>query len=277
MTNRNCDSPKIEFQQTDNSHDGPIVMARSIVKSFGALTVIDDLDINVSSGQRLVIIGPSGSGKSTLLRCICLLEEIQHGEIFIEGHLISKGTKDNGPRPYRNLLRKIQQEIGMVFQNFNLFPHKTILENVSLAPQRVRKMNRDEAEALATEILARVGLGDKINEYPNRLSGGQQQRGAIARALAMRPRVMLFDEVTSALDPELIGEVLNVMRELADQGMTMMVVTHEMGFAQDVADDVIFMDNGKIIEKGPPDQLFTDPQEQRTRVFLRKLLERNGT
>ena len=256
--------------------DSSAVVVRSIVKAFKALTVLDGISLTVESGQVFVIIGPSGSGKSTLLRCIAMLEEIQRGEILAEGVLISRGTEEPGPRPNRTDVHRMREEIGMVFQSFNLFPHMTVLQNVALAPRLVRKIPRPEAEAQVTEILVRVGLEDKLGEYPGRLSGGQQQRAAIARALAMRPKVMLFDEVTSALDPELVGEVLRVMRELARQGMTMIVVTHEMGFARDVADQVVFMDRGLIVESGPPGTLFTDPREPRTRAFLRKLLEREG-
>jgi ABC-type polar amino acid transport system ATPase subunit len=252
------------------------VVVRSIVKAFKTLTVLDGISLTVESGQVFVIIGPSGSGKSTLLRCIAMLEEIQRGEILAEGVLISRGAEEPGPRPNRTDVHRMREEIGMVFQSFNLFPHMTVLQNVALAPRLVRKIPRPEAEAQVTEILVRVGLEDKLGEYPGRLSGGQQQRAAIARALAMRPKVMLFDEVTSALDPELVGEVLRVMRELARQGMTMIVVTHEMGFARDVADQVVFMDRGLIVESGPPGKLFTAPQEPRTRAFLRKLLEREG-
>jgi ABC-type polar amino acid transport system ATPase subunit len=256
--------------------DSSAVVVRSIVKAFKTLTVLNGISLTVESGQVFVIIGPSGSGKSTLLRCIAMLEEIQRGEILVEGVLISRGIEEPGPRPNRTDVHRMREEIGMVFQSFNLFPHMTVLQNVALAPRLVRKIPRPEAEAQVTEILVRVGLEDKLGEYPGRLSGGQQQRAAIARALAMRPKVMLFDEVTSALDPELVGEVLRVMRELARQGMTMIVVTHEMGFARDVADQVVFMDRGLIVESGPPGTLFTDPREPRTRAFLRKLLEREG-
>jgi ABC-type polar amino acid transport system ATPase subunit len=256
--------------------DSSAVVVRSIVKAFKTLTVLNGISLTVESGQVFVIIGPSGSGKSTLLRCIAMLEEIQRGEILVEGVLISRGIEEPGPRPNRTDVHRMREEIGMVFQSFNLFPHMTVLQNVALAPRLVRKIPRPEAEAQVTEILVRVGLEDKLGEYPGRLSGGQQQRAAIARALAMRPKVMLFDEVTSALDPELVGEVLRVMRELARQGMTMIVVTHEMGFARDVADQVVFMDRGLIVESGPPGMLFTDPREPRTRAFLRKLLEREG-
>ncbi|MBI3711049.1 MAG: amino acid ABC transporter ATP-binding protein, partial [Proteobacteria bacterium] len=223
----------------------------------------------------LVVIGPSGSGKSTLLRCLARLEPIQKGRILIDGALAALGTDE----PHSDTIaprRAAQHDIGMVFQSLNLFPHLTVTENITLAPRRVRGMSPADCEALAVELLRRVGLEDKRDVYPSRLSGGQQQRAAIARALAMRPRIMLFDEVTSALDPELVGEVLKTMRELAERGMTMVVVTHEMGFARDVADDVIFMDHGAIVERSPPDRIFSAPVEPRTRGFLERLLEREG-
>jgi ABC-type polar amino acid transport system ATPase subunit len=222
------------------------------------------------------VIGPSGSGKSTLLRCIARLETIQRGRILIDGVLASRGTEEDGPAPDPAALRSLRHDVGMVFQSFNLFPHLTVLENVTLAPRRVRGLAGPEADAEAMDLLQRVGLADKRDAYPARLSGGQQQRAAIARALAMRPRIMLFDEVTSALDPELVGEVLKTMRGLAEQGMTMLVVTHEMGFASDVADDVLFMDRGAVIERAPPDRMFLEPKEARTRAFLERLLEREG-
>ena len=250
------------------------VALRGLWKSFGTLEVLRGIDLEVAPGEVVVIIGPSGSGKSTLLRCVCLLEPIQRGEVEVEGVPIAVGTEKRARKPDKATVRRMRQEIGMVFQSFNLFPHLSALENITLAPRRVRKMSREEAEEQASALLERVGLSDKANEHPARLSGGQQQRAAIARALAMRPRIMLFDEVTSALDPELVGEVLRVMRQLAREGMTMMVVTHEMGFARDVADRVIFMDEGLIVEEGPPELMFTDPKEPRTRAFLGQLLER---
>ena len=250
------------------------VALKGLWKSFGSLEVLRGIDLEVGPGEVVVIIGPSGSGKSTLLRCVCLLEPIQRGEVEVEGVPIAVGTDMRGRRPDRATVRRMRQEIGMVFQSFNLFPHLTTLENITLAPRRVRGMTREQAEEQASALLERVGLGDKANEHPARLSGGQQQRAAIARALAMRPRIMLFDEVTSALDPELVGEVLRVMRQLAREGMTMLVVTHEMGFARDVADRVIFMDEGLIVEEGTPDLMFTGPREPRTRAFLSQLLER---
>ncbi|HWC01411.1 MAG TPA: amino acid ABC transporter ATP-binding protein [Methylomirabilota bacterium] len=247
-----------------------------MVKRYGADTVVDRVSLSVRTGQVMVIIGPSGSGKSTLLRCLARLEAIQRGRILIEGALASLGTEEPGPGPDAVALRSLRHDIGMVFQSFNLFPHLTVIENITLAPCRVRGLARAEAEAQAMELLQRVGLADKRDAYPARLSGGQQQRAAIARALAMRPRIMLFDEVTSALDPELVGEVLKTMRGLAEQGMTMLVVTHEMGFAKDVADDVVFMDRGAIVERASPERMFLEPREARTRAFLERLLEREG-
>jgi ABC-type polar amino acid transport system ATPase subunit len=240
-----------------------------VVKWFGPLRVLYGIDLDVGKGEVVVVIGPSGSGKSTMLRCIALLERIQEGRIVLDGVLIS-GAED---RVDRQAVKRVRHEIGMVFQSFNLFPHLNVLDNVTLAPIRVRKISRAEAEAQGIELLKRMGLDSKASEFPNRLSGGQQQRAAIARALAMRPQVILFDEVTSALDPELVGEVLLAMRELARGGMTMIVVTHEMGFARDVADRVVFMDHGVIVEAGQPQQIFSDPREPRTRGFLSKLVD----
>ena len=240
-------------------------------KRFGSTAVLQDICLDVTQGEVLVIIGPSGSGKSTLLSCIALLEPIDNGLIAIEGTPISIGHAQTG------VAHRPQQpnrgDIGMVFQSFNLFPHMTILQNVALAPRLVRKMSRPEATELARELLRSVGLVEKAHEHPARLSGGQQQRAAIARALAMRPKLMLFDEVTSALDPELVGEVLAVMKGLAGDGMTMLVVTHEMRFARDVANRVVFMDQGRIVETGAPGKLFTAPTEPRTRAFLRRFME----
>ena len=253
-----------------------LIVVERLVKRYGANAVLDDINLEVTAGQVLVVIGPSGSGKSTLLRCLAVLEPIQRGAIRIDGTLAAKGEEESGSGPDRASLRRLREKIGMVFQQFNLFPHLTVMENITLAPRRVRGMAPDAAEALAIDLLRRVGLEDKRDVHPERLSGGQQQRAAIARALAMHPRVMLFDEVTSALDPELVGEVLRTMRQLAEQGMTMLVVTHEMGFARDVADDVIFMDNGKIVERSSPAQMFEQPQEARTRAFLERLLDREG-
>ncbi|MGH7318178.1 MAG: amino acid ABC transporter ATP-binding protein [Candidatus Rokuibacteriota bacterium] len=254
----------------------PLVVVDGVVKRYGADTVLDRVTLSVGTGQVMVVIGPSGSGKSTLLRCIARLEAIQRGRILLDGALASKGSEEAGTGPEAAALRELRHDVGMVFQSFNLFPHLTVLENITLAPRRVRGLTPVEAEDQAMELLQRVGLADKRDAYPARLSGGQQQRAAIARALAMRPRIMLFDEITSALDPELVGEVLKTMRALAEQGMTMLVVTHEMGFARDVADDVIFMDRGAVVERAPAGQMFFEPQEARTRAFLERLLEREG-
>jgi ABC-type polar amino acid transport system ATPase subunit len=252
----------------------PLIVIEDLVKRYGAETVLNRVSLNVSAGQVMVVIGPSGSGKSTLLRCIARLEQIQQGRILIDGEIVAEGAE--APSSGGRVARHLRHDVGMVFQSFNLFPHLTVIENVTLAPRRVLGMAAPEAESIGMELLNRVGLADKRDVHPSRLSGGQQQRAAIARALAMRPRVMLFDEVTSALDPELVGEVLKTMRELAERGMTMLVVTHEMGFARDVADDVIFMDRGAIVERAPPDRIFAAPAEARTRAFLERLLEREG-
>ncbi len=241
-------------------------------KRFGKLEVLRGIDLDVQKGEVVCVLGPSGSGKSTLLRCINLLEPPEEGEIFIEGRDICKGPgTGDGESSWE--LDFVRQRVGIVFQQFNLFPHKTALENVSMAPRTVLNRSEDEATTKATALLNRVGLADKVDEYPERLSGGQQQRVAIARALAMDPEVMLFDEVTSALDPELIKEVLDVMRELADEGMTMVVVTHELGFARDVADRVVFMDEGRIVEQGTPKQVIEKPKQERTKRFLGLVLE----
>ena len=233
-------------------------------KSFGALEVLRGIDLVVAEHEVVCLIGASGSGKSTLLRCINLLESIDAGRIVVEGEDI---TADGVH------LDRIRRHIGIVFQAFNLFPHMSVLENITLAPRRVLKVPRAQAEADATELLARFGLADKRDEAPDRLSGGQQQRVAIVRALAMKPDLLLLDEVTSALDPELVAEVLNVIRELAASRMTMLIATHEMGFARDIADRVCFLDGGSIIEEGPPDQILSDPQEPRTRQFLQRIIE----
>jgi polar amino acid transport system ATP-binding protein len=233
-------------------------------KSFGALQVLRGIDLTVAEHEVVCLIGASGSGKSTLLRCINLLEPIDAGRIVVAGEEITaEGVK----------VDRIRRRIGIVFQAFNLFPHMSVLDNVTLAPRRVLKLPRATAEADATELLARFGLADKRDEIPDRLSGGQQQRVAIVRALAMTPDILLLDEVTSALDPELVAEVLNVVRELAASGMTMVIATHEMGFARDIADRVCFLDEGTIIEEGPPEQLLNDPREPRTRQFLQRIIE----
>jgi ABC-type polar amino acid transport system ATPase subunit len=252
--------------------DAPKIEVRGLSKSFGAVQVLDQVDLNVGAGEVLVIIGGSGAGKSTLLRCISLLEPFEHGAIHIDGQRLVAGTRERLDAPDSKLRKQLRGEIGMVFQQFNLFPHMTVLQNVTLAPRTVRGMSGADADRIGRETLARVGLADKVDEHPSRLSGGQQQRVAIARALAMAPQIMLFDEVTSALDPELVNEVLVVMREVAAQGMTMLVVTHEMGFARDVADRVIYMDGGRIIEVAPPAAMFAAPTQPRTQEFLRKLL-----
>jgi ABC-type polar amino acid transport system ATPase subunit len=243
---------------------GPVVRTEAVRKSFGENLVLDGIDLTVAAGETLVVIGPSGSGKSTLLRCINLLEPIDSGRIWLEGDEITgKGVK----------VAQVRQRIGIVFQQFNLFPHLTAIDNVTLAARRVRHMSRREAESRAHELLTRVGLDEKAKQHPHQLSGGQQQRVAIARALMMEPRVVLFDEVTSALDPELVGEVLVVMRDLAKTGMTMVVVTHEMQFAREVGDRLIFMDDGRIVEEGFPTDVLDRPQQERTKRFLRRSLQ----
>jgi polar amino acid transport system ATP-binding protein len=242
----------------------PVVRAEQIRKSFGDHLVLDGIDLSVDAGDTLVVIGPSGSGKSTLLRCINLLEPLDSGRIFFEGREITgKGVDVSG----------VRQRIGMVFQQFNLFPHLKVMDNLTLAARRLRKISRGEAEARALVLLQRVGLEEKARQYPHQLSGGQQQRVAIARALMMEPHVMLFDEVTSALDPELVGEVLVVMRDLAREGMTMLVVTHEMQFAREVGDRLIFMDEGRVVEQGNPPDVLDSPREERTKRFLRRSLQ----
>ena len=243
-----------------------MVSLQQVQKCFGDLEVLKGIDLEVARGEVVCVLGPSGSGKSTLLRCINLLEPPDGGEILLEGRELS-GVLKSGDVDY------VRRRVGMVFQQFNLFPHKTALENVALAPQKVLGRSQREARQKAEQLLIRVGLGDKLTQYPERLSGGQQQRVAIARALAMDPHVMLFDEVTSALDPELIKEVLDVMRELADEGMTMIVVTHEMGFAKDVGDRVVFMDEGVIVEQGIPAEVLESPRNERTKRFLGLVLE----
>ena len=240
-----------------------LIKTQNLQKSFGKLNVLQGIDMEISKGDVVVVIGPSGSGKSTFLRCLNRLEEPTGGKIYFEGEDIT------APKCDINLHR---QKMGMVFQQFNLFPHMTVLRNLTIAPMKLLKMSKEDAEKKALSLLERVGLSDKANAYPNQLSGGQKQRVAIVRALAMNPDVMLFDEPTSALDPEMVGEVLEVMKELAREGMTMVVVTHEMGFAKEVADRVVFMADGVIAEQGSPEELFTNPQNPRTQQFLQSVL-----
>lgn len=239
------------------------VEVRQLRKDFGALEVLLGVDLTVETGEVVCIIGPSGSGKSTLLRCINALERSNSGRIIVDGHEITASHAN---------INKLRENIGMVFQQFNLFPHLTVKKNIMMAPVDRKKLTKNQAEKKALELLDRVGLSDKADEYPDNLSGGQMQRVAIARALAMDPDLMLFDEPTSALDPEMVGEVLSVIQQLAAGGMTMIIVTHEMGFAREVSDRVIFMDEGKIVEEGPPEQIFQSPRNQRTIDFLNKIL-----
>ncbi|MBT9254140.1 amino acid ABC transporter ATP-binding protein [Phycicoccus sp. MAQZ13P-2] len=252
--------------------DAPLVHAVNVTKSFHGNEVLKGIDLDVRTGEVVVLLGPSGSGKTTFLRCINQLETIDGGRIWVDGDLM--GYADRGGTLHRLTDKRIaaqRRDIGMCFQRFNLFPHKTVLENVVEAPVQVKGVDRRTAEARAHELLEQVGLQDKPAAYPSQLSGGQQQRVAIARALAMEPKLMLFDEPTSALDPELVGEVLKVMRDLAQKGMTMIVVTHEMGFAREVADRVVFMDGGVVVEEGPPSQVIGNPQHGRTRAFLSRM------
>jgi polar amino acid transport system ATP-binding protein len=246
---------------------------RGVCKRFGQLEVLKGIDLDVAKGEVICILGPSGSGKSTLLRCVNLLEPPEEGEILLEGQDICRGPGSGTGEQSWNL-DFVRQRVGMVFQQFNLFPHKSVLENVTMAPERVLGRSKAEAREKGTALLERVGLADKLAQYPERLSGGQQQRVAIARALAMEPHVMLFDEVTSALDPELVKEVLDTMRELASEGMTMLVVTHEIGFAKEVGDQVVFMDGGVIVEQGKPVEVLENPREERTKQFLGLVLDR---
>ena len=239
-----------------------MIEIKNLHKSFGHVEVLKGVDVSIEEKEVVVIIGPSGSGKSTLLRCMNYLEEPTSGDITVDNMKLDKHADIN----------KIRENIGMVFQRFNLFPHMTVLENIVLAPTKVLKISRDEAISTAMDLLQRVGLKEKANSYPSQLSGGQQQRVAIARALAMKPKVMLFDEPTSALDPEMVTEVLDVMKSLANQVMTMVVVTHEMGFAREVGDRVLFVDEGRIIEEGTPKEIFENPKQERTKLFLSKIL-----
>lgn len=241
-----------------------MIDVKNLNKSFGDLHILKDITESIEQGEKVVIIGPSGSGKSTFLRCLNLMERPTSGDIFVDGENITLMSAKEV-----NLMR---QKMGMVFQHFNLFPHLTIRKNITLAPVKLKLMTKEEADEKADELLEKVGLADKAESYPNQLSGGQKQRIAIARALAMNPEVMLFDEPTSALDPEMVGEVLNLMKQLAKDGMTMVVVTHEMGFAKEVASRVLFMDDGKILEQAPPEEFFANPKNQRTKDFLSKVL-----
>ncbi len=256
--------PRRSSSQPNERSDGdPIIVCRDVNKWFGDYHALRDVSLEVMPREVVVVIGPSGSGKSTLIRCLNRLEEHEEGDIIIDGILMGSDLRN---------IAAIRREIGMVFQQFNLFPHLSVLDNIMLAPVQVRGWPREQAETKARELLQRVGIPEQANKFPSKLSGGQQQRVAIARALAMEPKIMLFDEPTSALDPEMIKEVLDVMKELAHSGMTMMVVTHEMGFAREVANRVIFMDSGRIVEIGTPDHFFDDPQHERTRLFLSQIL-----
>lgn len=239
-----------------------MIKLENVYKNFGTLEVLKNINLHVQKGEVVVIIGPSGSGKSTVLRCMNYLEEPTSGHVIVDSLDLSD----------KNNLNTVRTEVGMVFQRFNLFPHMTVLDNITMAPKKVRKLGTKEAEQIALDLLAKVGLADKAKAYPQQLSGGQQQRVAIARALAMKPKVMLFDEPTSALDPEMVHEVLDVMKELAHEGMTMVVVTHEMGFAKEVATRVLFVDGGQILEEGTPTEVFDHPQNERTQSFLSKIL-----
>ena len=240
-----------------------IIKMENVNKWFGDFQVLKDINLEVNQKQKIVVCGPSGSGKSTLIRCINRLEEHQKGRITVDGNELTEDTKD---------IEKIRAEVGMVFQQFNLFPHLSVLRNITVGPQKVRGLKRGDAEDIAMELLNRVGIPEQASKFPSQLSGGQQQRLAIARALAMQPKIMLFDEPTSALDPEMIKEVLEVMTELAESGMTMICVTHEMGFAKEVADRFLFFDEGLIVEEGTPEHFFTNPQEERTKLFLSQIL-----
>jgi polar amino acid transport system ATP-binding protein len=250
-----------------------MIKLENVYKNFGKLEVLKNINLEVKSGEVLCIIGPSGSGKSTLLRCLNHLERITEGRTIIDGELIDEKIKGKDSlKIHPKKVAQVCAELGMVFQRFNLFPHLTVMQNVTEAPITVKKTPTSEAEKIALDLLFKVGLEDKKDEYPSRLSGGQQQRVAIARALAMQPKIMLFDEHTSALDPERVGEVLEVMKQLAREGMTMIVVTHEMGFAREVANRVIFMDKGEILEDTSPDEMFSNPKHERTKAFLQKIL-----
>jgi polar amino acid transport system ATP-binding protein len=250
--------------RAEPSADGQALVVEDVHKAFGRAEVLKGVSLAVAEHEVICLIGASGSGKSTLLKCINLIEPVSAGRIFVQGEEITGRGVD---------VNRIRRNIGIVFQAFNLFPHMTVLENVTLAPRQVLRLPREEATSRARDLLGRFGLSDKDREYPERLSGGQQQRTAIVRALAMNPSIMLLDEVTSALDPELIAEVLNVIRELAEAGMTMVIATHEMGFARDIADRVLFLDEGRILEEGPPDRIFSRPENPRTEQFLQRIIE----
>ncbi len=256
-----------DMNPASHAQGEPIVRIDKLNKHFGSLHVLKNIDLEVAQGEVVVVIGASGSGKSTLIRCVNGLEEFQQGALRVDGNDLKPDGKAS------QALQTIRTEVGMVFQQFNLFPHLSVRDNVTLAPMKVRGESRDKAEATAERLLDRVGIKDQADKYPTQLSGGQQQRVALARALAMEPRLMLFDEPTSALDPEMIGEVLDAMRELAREGMTMMIVTHEMGFAREVADRVIYIHKGEIVEQGKPDEVFDNPQNERTQSFLARVLK----
>jgi polar amino acid transport system ATP-binding protein len=256
-----------------SSNGQTMVKAEGVHKSYGSVEVLRGIDLEVAPGEVVCVVGPSGSGKSTFLRCINHLEKIDAGRLWVDGHLV--GYREKGGKLHELRDKEVaaqRRDIGMVFQRFNLFPHMTALENVVEAPTQVKGLRKEQARQRGVELLERVGLGERVHNYPNQLSGGQQQRVAIARALAMEPKLMLFDEPTSALDPELVGEVLDVMRGLAESGMTMVVVTHEMGFAREVGDTLVFMDEGVVLEAGDPRRVLTDPQHPRCRAFLSKVL-----
>jgi len=247
----------------DNNNEQPIIICTDVHKWYGHFQALRGISLTVNKGEVIIIFGPSGSGKSTFIRTINRLEDHQRGKIIVDGIELTKDMRN---------VEKVRMETGMVFQQFNLFPHMTVLANISLAPMQVRKWRKDKAEEIALQLLERVGIPEQAHKYPGHLSGGQQQRVAIARALAMQPKIMLFDEPTSALDPEMIKEVLDVMVELAESGMTMLVVSHEMGFARGVSDRMVFFDEGLVVESGSPDQIFNDPQEDRTKLFLSQIL-----
>jgi general L-amino acid transport system ATP-binding protein len=247
----------------NDTSNAPIIICRNVNKWFGNFHVLKDINLEVQPKEVVVIVGPSGSGKSTFIRCLNRLEKHEEGQIIIDGIELNENVEN---------IAAVRSEIGMVFQQFNLFPHLTVLNNVALAPHHVRSQSRQEANAIASQLLERVGIPEQSHKYPGQLSGGQQQRVAIARALAMQPKIMLFDEPTSALDPEMIKEVLDVMKELAQSGMTMLVVSHEMGFAREVADRIVFFDEGRLVEVGTPEHFFTNPQHERTKLFLSQIL-----